>query len=57
MADKDKFRRAVDDIQTALYHQAAHLRQFNQEESDRIARRLDRLRQDLKKRVEGDGGQ
>jgi hypothetical protein len=49
MANKE-IARAVRDITISLYYQAEHLRHFEEEEAERIARRLDRLRWDLKKK-------
>jgi hypothetical protein len=40
---------AIRDIRVNLQFQAEYLRRFDQEESERIAKRLDRLRWDLKK--------
>jgi hypothetical protein len=40
---------AIRDIRVNLQFQAEYLRRFDEEEAERIARRLDRLRWDLKK--------
>jgi hypothetical protein len=40
---------AVRDIRVNLQFSAEYLRRFDQEEADRIAKRLDRLRWNLKK--------
>jgi hypothetical protein len=39
---------AIRDIRINLQFQAEYLRRFDEEEAERIARRLDRLRWDLK---------
>jgi hypothetical protein len=40
---------AIRDIRINLQYQADYLRRFDEEEAERIARRLDRLRWDLKR--------
>jgi hypothetical protein len=39
---------AIRDIRINLQYNAEYLRRFDQEEAERVARRLDRLRWDLK---------
>lgn len=43
---------AIQGIRANLQYSAEHLRRFDQETAEQIARRLDRLRWDLKKFVE-----
>jgi hypothetical protein len=40
---------AIQDIRINLQYQAEYLRRFDEEEPERIAKRLDRLRWDLKR--------
>ncbi len=49
MTKKQNIADAVQDIRTNLQYQAEYLRRFDAETPERIAKRLDRLRWDLKK--------
>ncbi len=52
---KQSLAQAIQDIRTNLYYQADFLRrEFDAEEPDRIAKRLDRLRWDLKRYTDND---
>ena len=46
--NKQTVAEALADIRTNLQYLAEHLRRFDEETADRIARRLDRLRYDLR---------
>lgn len=47
MANKPKLRLAVHDIAISLHYQAQHLRNLAEIDSEKIARKLDRLRHGL----------
>jgi len=48
MTHKQTIAEAIRDIRTNLHFSAEYLRRFDEPDADRIAKRLDRLRYDLK---------